>query len=232
MKFYIPYNTLKDYCKQYKAMDVLSAVAVHTTSPKDLRFRGMLNLLYLIDSNDVNYSVENAVEAIYMKEHPDDARLFLPTGRTPLKTVSLDFLYADEYLSDKDINILKEKQSDIKDLLVLRKLFMEEGISIKLPKGFPYVQSGNDVEPFYLKKYGISPLSSAKLIALDNPLDEFKNSILFLKGKVAAYDNHEMELLFCKCREEGLVLNIVSDAVSPGDSDNQFYYEPMSHLYR
>lgn len=230
MKFCIDYLTLKTVCKQYKVMTALSDILTDSISPEDTLYRGLLNILFLDDSK-LEYKPETSREIFYMKEYPEDARLFLPTGKTHLNTVPIEFLCEDEYLSKNDYTMLKEKQQDIKRLLSLRKVLLEAGVSIEFPKGFEYVGTGDRLEPFYMKGYDILPITQSKLVVVNNPLEKFQGSISFLKGASNSFDICELEALFKKCKEEGLVLNVTSDGVRPGDECNPFYYKPISHLY-
>lgn len=230
MKFYANYNILKAVCRKYNAIDVLSAVVADTALPTDKRYRGILNVLFLDDS-ELNYKTETETETAYMKENPSDARLFLPTGRANLHSVPIDFLCGDEYISQNDYNTLKEKQQNIKGLLSLRKTLLEVGVSIKFPRGFKYVRTGDQLEPFYMERYDILPITKSKLFVVNNPLEKYQRSLSFLKGEVNSFDICELEELFKKCKEEGFILNVVSEGVSPGDTRNPFYFRPLEHLY-
>ena len=191
MKFCIDYSTLKTVCKQYRATTVLSDILMDSVSSKDTLYRGLLNILFLDDSK-LEYEPETSREVSYMKEYPEDARLFLPTGKAHLNTVPVEFLCEDEYLSKNDYTMLKEKQQDIKRLLSLRKVLLETGVSIEFPKGFEYVGTGDRLEPFYMKEYDILPITQSKLVVMNNPLEKFQGSISFLKGVSNSFDICEL----------------------------------------
>lgn len=181
MNICIDYTKAKKVCRSINAMDVLSCLVFNKFDMHNRRHREVLNEL-----------LPKCVSGVTGASK--DINNCLPIGNVMTKSIPIEVLVREEYVSTKVASMLANGTREIAPLLSLRKTLLTMGVKLLLPRGYKNVRSGDELEPFYMEGYGVEPITGCIITVSGSPVS----------ANVEGMSRENIHKLLSICKREGL----------------------------